>query len=589
MANITNVNELWGRKWRFKDDTPSPSEFSLRNSVTGVKFATFYLGEQVKDVYQTDNSVGNVGITTQGTFIRIGVSESSFTYAYAASGWVGKPAILEFIENTENYTLSCTNEENFITWFNANASEYVPPLNEWTKGVADAIREKKGTSGLIKPLDFAKEIRSIEAGGGVEINGLIEEYKVLAGENVSAGDFVEFVNNVNKELNTSSVSCYYPPSCVLLEENKVFIAHGDGSSYATLYGTIVEINGTKMTATSKQLNSSCNYAPSCVLLEHNKVFIAHSHTNSSSYLYGTIVEIDGSTMTATSTQLNVEVRSCNNSPSCVLLEENKIFIAHQYTNSSYLYGTIVEIDGTTMTATSTQLNSESYSCYYSPSCVLVEENKVFIAHMFSSGSRYLYGTIVTINETTMTSTSKQLNSNSYSCYYYPSCILLESNKVFIVHPYSSIYKLYGTIVEINGTTMKATSKQLNSNNYSCYLAGSCILLEPNKVFIAHGYTNTYLLYKTIVEINGTEMTATFEEINDSNYSCNNNAPSCVLLEPNKVFIAHPNGKGSSSYKYLYGTIYFGNEAKPTTSTIKGVAKTSGTGGDTIQVYVPNKE
>ena len=158
MANITNVNELWGRKWRFKDNTPSPSEFSLRNSVTGVKFATFYLGEEVKDVYQSGSNVGNVGITTQGTFIRIGVSASSFTYAYAANGWVGKPAILEFVENTENYTLSCSNEENFLTWFNENASEYIPPLNEWTKGVADAIREKKGTSGLIKPLDFAKVV-----------------------------------------------------------------------------------------------------------------------------------------------------------------------------------------------------------------------------------------------------------------------------------------------------------------------------------------------------------------------------------------------------------------------------------------------
>lgn len=41
-------------------------------------------------------------------------------------------------------------------------------LNEVMKETADAIREKKGTSELIKPIDFAEEIKSISAGGGGE-------------------------------------------------------------------------------------------------------------------------------------------------------------------------------------------------------------------------------------------------------------------------------------------------------------------------------------------------------------------------------------------------------------------------------------
>lgn len=39
-------------------------------------------------------------------------------------------------------------------------------LNEHLKGVADAIREKKGTTDLINPQDFSAEIKSIESGGG---------------------------------------------------------------------------------------------------------------------------------------------------------------------------------------------------------------------------------------------------------------------------------------------------------------------------------------------------------------------------------------------------------------------------------------
>lgn len=39
-------------------------------------------------------------------------------------------------------------------------------LNEVMKETADAIREKKGTTDLIAPVNFAEEIRGISAGGG---------------------------------------------------------------------------------------------------------------------------------------------------------------------------------------------------------------------------------------------------------------------------------------------------------------------------------------------------------------------------------------------------------------------------------------
>ena len=39
-------------------------------------------------------------------------------------------------------------------------------LNETMVDIADAIREKTGKSELIKPIDFATEIKGISAGGG---------------------------------------------------------------------------------------------------------------------------------------------------------------------------------------------------------------------------------------------------------------------------------------------------------------------------------------------------------------------------------------------------------------------------------------
>ena len=42
-------------------------------------------------------------------------------------------------------------------------------LNETVAAIADAIREKTGKSELIKPVDFATEIKGISAGGGISI------------------------------------------------------------------------------------------------------------------------------------------------------------------------------------------------------------------------------------------------------------------------------------------------------------------------------------------------------------------------------------------------------------------------------------
>ena len=44
-------------------------------------------------------------------------------------------------------------------------------LNEIMKNTADAIREKKGTTDLIAPVDFASEIKSISTGGGADLEG----------------------------------------------------------------------------------------------------------------------------------------------------------------------------------------------------------------------------------------------------------------------------------------------------------------------------------------------------------------------------------------------------------------------------------
>ena len=84
---------------------------------------------------------------------------------------------------------------------------------------------------------------------GIKINGIIEDYYAYAGENISAGDFVEFVNGIASKTNygesadTQLCTANYTGeviSAIALDENRVFIAH----SYATdrhLYGIVCMI------------------------------------------------------------------------------------------------------------------------------------------------------------------------------------------------------------------------------------------------------------------------------------------------------------------------------------------------------------
>ena len=322
---------------------------------------------------------------SQGLMIQR-IDEESFSLIYVNSN--GAYRIASFI----NFEEADDPTDNIYLWDDIDISQ---PIEFGFENAVELAGSKYPTyvnsNELLKEMISITPIQKFENvvdEVDFEINGIIKQYQVLAGENISAGDFVETINNSFSKLFHMGNGCYEPPSCVLLEKNKVFIAHANDVNHY-LYGTIVTFDGTTMTATSQELFSydyGSRFAPSCVLLENNKVFIAHSSNYSSALsLFGTIVTINGTTMTHNTAQLDANQYSCRAAPSCILLENNKVFIAHPYGDNYYLYGTIVTIDGTTMTATSVQLNSDSKSCYNrQPSCILLEKNKVFITHPYGN-------------------------------------------------------------------------------------------------------------------------------------------------------------------------------------------------------------
>jgi hypothetical protein len=460
-----------------------------------------------------------------------------------------------------------------------------------------------------------------QSGSGGKINGIIQDYYAYASENISAGDFVEFINgvagqttgtSVDTMLNNSTTNAGYAITAVVLDSNRVFIAH-DGDSGHYLYGMVVTINGRSITAGTDTImleNYHAGQIKSVERLENGNVFIAFAYGTKRT-LEGIVCEISGTTisgdLTHTSTTLS-DVAQSGDAISTELLPNGNVFIAHSYGSSYNLYGIVCTINGKKITAgTDTELQASSYAAA-SLSTELLPNGNIFIAHSLNSSYR-LYALVCSVSGTTIsvgtdTSISSENNSGRYI-----SVAVLENNKVFIAHSrlISGEYYVFGIICSISKTTISKDSDQQLCN----YLAGnlSVVALNSNKVFIVRGwYESYYHLYGMIVTISGMTITAgTDTQLNESSYS--GYTISSILLPDGNIFISH---SYSSNY-HLYAQIFGIDEAnnvptnnvtiknyetqvrKATTSDIYGVAKTSGEGGDEtghkdiIRVYQPYPE
>ena len=115
---------------------------------------------------------------------------------------------------------------------------------------------------------------------------------------------------------------------------------------------------------------------------------------------------------------------------------------------------------------------------------------------------------------------------------------------------------------------------------------SAIQLTDNKVFIAH--IDNYHLYGMIVTINKDNSITVGTDTKLSTAADTGIRISTVKITDNKIFIAH-NYNGSDNYLYgmLLDNLLTIDKASNKSANILGVSNTSGTEGQTVQVYVPS--
>lgn len=421
-----------------------------------------------------------------------------------------------------------------------------------------------------------------------EINGIVQTYKVAAGESISAGDFVSWLNGkaevgTDKQL-SSTANTIKRISAVSLNENKVFIAYGYGSA-AYLYGVVCTFNGDTITVgTETQLSNSTNTGDvlSAVKLAEDKVFIAHRYDAYT--LYAMVCTINGTTITkGTDTPLNTTSNVAMNIK-VASLSNSKVFVTYAYNSSDYiLYGVVCTISGTTISVgANTQLSSILYTGRIMD-VVVLDDSRVFIAHSYGN-NYYLYGMVCTITNTTIKAgTDTALDSSANNTGSKISAVLLSKDKVFIAHS-STNYYLHGVVCTIDGTTMTTGKNIMLSTVTYSGAEISVAVLDEKRVFIAHSSDNTNRYLNGLVcSIDGTTISVDAHTELNTTLIYSGTYINALTITKDKLFVVH---SGDSNYK-LYGMVVpISYGVTSLSDKIFGVAKTGGSEGKEIQVYVP---
>ena len=143
-------------------------------------------------------------------------------------------------------------------------------------------------------------------GGGGKLNAILEQYRVAAGESVSANGFVRFVD----DLSTHSLQGDYPyVAACALDENTVLAVGRSSYTSAYVYAWKITFSGqTGSVGTRTQVANTSAYTELAMrmrLIPLNAntavLFVPHSYSDSSNYWGYAVISVSGDALTAGAT------------------------------------------------------------------------------------------------------------------------------------------------------------------------------------------------------------------------------------------------------------------------------------------------
>lgn len=450
---------------------------------------------------------------------------------------------------------------------------------------------------------------------GMSINGIVESCYAYKGEDIKAGDLVEYINGVagqgevkfpNTLIEGTDAYSGMVISATAIDTNKVLVLHSKTSEYH-LYGVIVTIEGAAFKIGVDTALGTSTYTGkviSAVTLENNKVFVAHSTSSSNYYMAIGIITISGDVITL-SHGTAYSTKNAGAHISVSRLSDKRVLIAHSYGSYKYAYCTVCTISGTTITKGSDyKINNSASNCGTVISCAGFGSYSGFVAHNYSGDNYTLYGCYCDISGTTITvGTDTKLSSDSNSARII-KVLQISNIRVLILHSYglssASLYSdLYGMMCQATSSSMSlGTDTLVDSYLTTTGLTAELLPLSGTqfheRVAVVYSSLSSSidaiaLLLDYSVITKGSSLGAS---IVGNDYG--KQAISTTILEDETIctFYSNPNTylsgrcncvKHYDSSAFIRAEfivdIYETQVRKTTTSEFDGIAKTSGKGGD----------
>lgn len=467
--------------------------------------------------------------------------------------------------------------------------------------IADAIRAKTGGTEKISPGDMPAEIEGISgAQGNITINGVVEQYKVNARATVNAGDFVEFVNEFGGGQFTKSAISYI--SAVQLDNSRVLAAYRDPGNSGYVMAVVLVISETGVTVGTPTLVSTTmldTYKIATLRLSENKVMAVFGDAS----VYAVILVIDGATIEVGK---YITVAGNNGYFVATTLNDSKVLVAYYGGYSSnYYYSQIslLSVDGTTITKSTTATYDTRKGSSASPEAlVALDSERAVLVYAHSTGTySYLFARPITISGTA-TTIGAEVDLKSEKVVEYTGCraAVLSDDRILLVYQPSTSYasNWRAMILSFNTdiTITVVTSASGAADASTSGLAFPVALSDTNALIV---YSNANASSKgcaRVLTIDGTTITMGANFVFDANASY---WPCPIAFSGSSALVLYRKGAGGSyTTLTIDGTTItasdaaeFGTFVQPATSRAHnvGVAKTGGTEGSTVDVYMVSSE
>ena len=442
-------------------------------------------------------------------------------------------------------------------------------------------------------------INCFSANTGLKIDAIVENYYAYAGENISAGDFVEFVNVYTThqgQSNYFSLSTPVSISACLIDQTKFVVA------YYNVNGTsnkgILKIG----TVSSNTITFGSDYIFDNVAdyvymskLDTDKFIIVYKYSYNIKAIACTIsgATISFGTSTTVFTGTGSGVYS---EPKVVAISTTK---AVAVSSRGGIYGSVLTIGNDLSITAGTIVGISSNNGSYLDICELTS-TKLLITYNDGGYSDGKAG-VITVSGTNITVHTQYsfLDTNVIAT----SVCTLANNKVFIMYIKQTSYTCCGIIGNISGNTVTFSDPVVIDDTGDVRNLGYDICsLSSDKVVLAYTLGSTQQTRTGIIR---TALISQDDVITIQNYLIFSNSYTespFILQSANNVIIL-------SYDTYYNGTVNQGRSCfldctldtpstdiidsvetqvrQITTSQFNGIAKTKGTGGDQIKVYVPD--